>query len=727
MIGSTLALANPGLGGSTTVSNFTTSIPLVRMTNSWRYDASGTNLGTAWRDTGYNDAGWSNGTALFGFETTPAEYAIPFNTFFPAPQSNGPITAYFRIHFNVASNLSGYTLTASTYLDDGAVFYLNGVEAGRLRITANPVLFDTTAANQTAEGTLETLTLNASSLVVGDNVLAVEVHQQGPTSSDAVFGMSLAATRTVSVTNVTGVNLVLNEILASPGTLTNADGTSTDWVEIYNPSTNAVDLTDMSLTDDLVTEGPRRWVFPSGVSLAPGAYLVLKFDSGSPPSTNSGPLLNTGFGLDNNGDELYLYDALSRGGNLVDSVSFGLQAAEFSIGRVPVGTGPWQLTQPTRGGPNVTINLGNPNNLRINEWMADPKSGDDWFELYNPNPQPVALGGYFFTDDLGNRTKSPIHPLTFIGVNTNGFAQFKADSNPSAGADHVDFKLDKDSDTIALFPPGSGPYITAVSFGPQLHGVSEGLFTDGSSTVMQFPSSPSPGESNYLPLDPVAFNEALTHADTSGGASPLEDAIELQNISPSSVDVSGWFISDDNDYLTKFRIPNGTVIPPGGFAVFYEYQFNPEPGRAYSFPLSSAKGDTIHLAAADALGNLTGYRTSVKFGAASNGVSFGRYETSVGADFTAMASRSFGADNPATLAEFRSGTGRTNSGPLVGPIVITEIMYHPPDIGTNDNAIDTSNCGISPALPCSFMTRRIRAIGGSCAMRSATRSLRIGR
>jgi len=676
--------ANPGLSGSTTISNFTTSIPLLRLSNSWRYEASGTNLLTAWRASGYNDSSWSNGQGLLAFEM-PGVYAEPIRTVLPtnSPYYSLQITSYyFRAHFNITSDLTGFTLSGTANIDDGAVVYINGNEVWRVRMPAGPALA-TTFAQNTQDGTTDTFTIPSSAVLQGDNVMAVEVHQATVTSSDVVFGLSLSATHTVSVTNVTGVNLVLNELLASPGTLTNIDGTSTDWVEIHNPSTNMVDLSDMSLTDDLETAGPRRWVFPPGVSLAPGGYLVLKFDSGSAPSTNNGPLLNTGFGLNNNGDALYLYDAPARGGSEIDSVVFGLQAAEFSIGRVPVGTGPWQLTQPTRGAGNLTVNLGNVANLRINEWMADPKNGDDWFEVYNPNPQPVALGGYFFTDDLGDRTKSPIPALTFIGVNTNGYAQFKADSNPSAGADHVNFKLDKDGDTIALYPPGSAPLTTKVTFGVQLRGVSEGLFTDGSPTVIDFPDSASPGESNYLPLDPIAFNEALTHADP-----PLEDAIELQNLSPGSVDVSGWFISDDNDYLTKFRIPNGTVIPPGGFAVFYEYQFNPEPGRTYSFPLKSAKGDTIHLAAADALGNLTGYRTSVKFGAASNGVSFGRYETSTGPDFTAMISRTLGADNPASLTEFRSGTGRTNSAPLIGPMVITEIMYHPPDIGTNDNAID---------------------------------------
>jgi hypothetical protein len=54
----------------------------------------------------------------------------------------------------------------------------------------------------------------------------------------------------------------------------------------------------------------------------------------------------------------------------------------------------------------------------------------------------------------------------------------------------------------------------------------------------------------------------------------------------------------------------------------------------------------------------------------------------------AMSARTFGADDPGSVVEFRAGTGKTNTYPRVGPVVITEVMYHPPDLGTNDNTRD---------------------------------------
>jgi hypothetical protein len=152
------------------------------------------------------------------------------------------------------------------------------------------------------------------------------------------------------------------------------------------------------------------------------------------------------------------------------------------------------------------------------------------------------------------------------------------------------------------------------------------------------------------------------------------------------VNIGGWYLSDSAGDPKRYRIPDGTTFPPGGFAVFYQYQFGPPDGEEDVPPLfsfNSAYGDSAYLSQADAGGNLTGHRVGVSFGATANGVSLGRYQTSVGVEFVALSQRTFGMDSPATLAQFRTGTGASNAYPLVGPVVINEIMYHPPDYGTN--------------------------------------------
>ncbi|MCI0747635.1 MAG: lamin tail domain-containing protein [Verrucomicrobia subdivision 3 bacterium] len=176
----------------------------------------------------------------------------------------------------------------------------------------------------------------------------------------------------------------------------------------------------------------------------------------------------------------------------------------------------------------------------------------------------------------------------------------------------------------------------------------------------------------------VVINEVLTHSDP-----PFEDAIELHNTGTNAVDISGWYLSDDfartnaagNYSLKKYRIAAGTIIPAGGFKVFYERDFRIN-NTLTPFALTEF-GETVYLSGATAAGALNGYIMGARFGASDRGVSFGRYSTSRGIDFVPLSRTTFGADTPATLNDFRSGAGAANAPPRVGPVVINEIMYNP--------------------------------------------------
>jgi hypothetical protein len=149
-------------------------------------------------------------------------------------------------------NTAGVTLQTTTVIDDGAIFYLNGAEVYRLGCrTARWV----TPLLPIEQSTMRFMKVHSKfrrpALVQGDNVLAVEAHQVNATSSDIAFGMTLIASFLIT-NNSSAIQLpvVLNEVLADSAALTNAAGIVTDWVELYNPNTNAVDLADMSLSDD---------------------------------------------------------------------------------------------------------------------------------------------------------------------------------------------------------------------------------------------------------------------------------------------------------------------------------------------------------------------------------------------------------------------------------------------------------------------------------------------
>jgi hypothetical protein len=667
-------------GGTTSVTNITAVVVgLLDITNAWRYDNSGTDRGTAWSQSGFIDSDWPSGTGLFGHESTPAVYPYAFNTYVPAPaDTGGHITVYYRAHFQWDGSLTNFVLVSTNYIDDGSVYYLNGSRVGDLRLPGT-VSYSTLAGTQPNEGAAELLTFT-NQPVLGDNVMAVEVHQVNASSSDDVFGMQLNAvhyTTNIITTSIAGVPVVLNEVLAANRTLTNADGTISDWVELFNPTTNTLDLADVSLSHD--PNAPRRFVFAPGTLISAGGFLRIQCDNNLPASTS-----NTGFALSAAGDSVFLFNRLTNGGGLIDALSFGLQTADFSLGRIPNGSGAWALNVPTPDAPNTAASLGTVASLSVNEWMADPVSGSDWFELYNSGGQAVSLGGLSFTSDLTKPTASPVPPLSFIGSGGNGFVQLQADNDPNAGADHVRFKLGKGGDTIGLYSP-AGTLITAVTFGAQATGVSQGRFPDGATTITNFSSTVSPGESNFLPLTNVVINEVLTHTDP-----PLEDAIEFYNSGPDAVSLGGWFVSNSADNLKKCRLPDGLLLPAHAYVVVYENLFDPTNGAAIPFTFNSAHGDRAYLSQADGSGNLTGYRAAASFGAAANGASFGRYSNSLGqVDYVATSARSFGVDNPATVDQFRTGTGAPNPYPLVGPVVINEIMYFPPLIlGSED---DTQN------------------------------------
>lgn len=200
-----LALAIIGLSGAANrVQAQITIRNLIDLTNTvWKYNQNGTNLGTAWRATAYNDSAWASGKSILGFEdSVPFPYTnnptIPFSQWtqlsLKGPgQANQTITYYFRTHFNFPSNATGVTLVSSNYIDDGALIYLNGQYAGGLRVTANSIFSAVASGGPATEGLLELINLPGTNLVRGDNVLAVEVHQSSTTSSDIVWAMSLNA------------------------------------------------------------------------------------------------------------------------------------------------------------------------------------------------------------------------------------------------------------------------------------------------------------------------------------------------------------------------------------------------------------------------------------------------------------------------------------------------------------------------------------------------------
>lgn len=169
---------------------------LVPIGSTWKYLDNGSNQGTAWRATAFNDSGWASGPAELGYgdggEATVVSYG---------PNASAKyITTYFRHAFSVANPTAYTSLTLRLLRDDGAVVYLNGAEVYRSNMPGGTVAYTTLASSAIDNNTFYTTTLSAGLLASGTNVLAVEIHQANATSSDISFNLELTASDTVSLT-----------------------------------------------------------------------------------------------------------------------------------------------------------------------------------------------------------------------------------------------------------------------------------------------------------------------------------------------------------------------------------------------------------------------------------------------------------------------------------------------------------------------------------------------
>lgn len=169
----------------------------------------------------------------------------------------------------------------------------------------------------------------------------------------------------------------INEILASNASVNYdpADSAYSDWVEIHNAGTEAVDLKGYYLTDNF--SKPTKWQFPSSTVLPAGGYLIVWCDDGTGN-------LHTNFKLSADGEMVGLYTPDKE---MVDTVSFGPQFVDISYGRLPDDPATFRyFMKPTPAAANTTT----------------PYTG------YANQPEILTLGGFFaaplqveITQDLG--------------------------------------------------------------------------------------------------------------------------------------------------------------------------------------------------------------------------------------------------------------------------------------------------------------------------------------
>lgn len=487
-------------------------IPLIQYGSTWKYHDQAADLGTAWRDPGFDDRSWASGPGLFGFE----------NSSLPAPGIQTPLadfdqlTYYLRKEFQVSGPIdSAATLIIDQILDDGAVYYLNGGEIGRPGMNGGSVGFNTTSGRTVSNATEESEVIRASARILqeGRNVLAVEVHQTNTGSSDVVFGarLSLSVPSTPSV--------LINEIYPA--------GAGEGFVEFFNPGTETINLKDHYLSGD--PSDLTRFRLTGDLPVAPGALVSVGFEESQ---------LNAA-----NGVAVYL--TAPDGQSVINAINTELAVERRSVGRKPEGSGTWFLfTDPTRNQPNRS--QGDLRGiLHLNEVHFAEAGSVDWVELHNTGTSALDVQGLF----LSGRPDSADRLALSGSIPAGGYASWQ-----------TEFPVDDPEDIRIFLRNNSEAVLDAVRLNYPARGNSLQAFPDGSDEWYASATATRNTTNQPERNTNVVINEIMYDPPSDQVAGEF---IELYNRGNETVDLSGWRFTDGID----FTFPEGTSLDAGEFLV----------------------------------------------------------------------------------------------------------------------------------------------------------------
>ena len=607
-------LYNPGL----------TSTTIIPLGSVWNYEDSGNDLGTAWRNSNFNDSGWASGPGELGYgdddESTVVNFVLD-------GQGNKNATTYFRKTFNVAAG--NYT-SASFDLkrDDGAAVYLNGNLLFRTSNLPAGAAFDDYATS-TADGTVS-FTFNPDLLQVGSNTLAVEIHQASGTSSDISFdarvtlsGVASTSSTPVTLNESTNVkarsfsggqwsgirdatfvipgsqlDLRISEIHFNPADPTAAemlagfiDNDDFEFIELFNPSGGTINLSGVQLSDGVTFDFGDTNLFPGE-----RAVVVEDIDAFMARYGDSANVLGQWSGsLSNGGEEVTLLDnSLTE----IMSVNYGDNDPWYGVtdgdGYSLVLEDPantpvtelgkyysWRASSEFGGTPGTSST--SPSGIVINEVVAHtdvPQS--DAIELYNPTGQAIDVSFWFLSDSITSPFKFRIPADTIIP--SGGYLVYdESDFNLNPTNPGVnDFALSSNGDNVVLSRPTivSGSVSTfvedSVSFGATFNGESLGLLPNGSGQLSRLAATSLGSANGDTEVGPLVISEVNYHPDSPNSAALAIDPlltdndleyIEIANPTSSAIDLTNWRVRGEADY----DFAAGTSLAAGAAIVLVSF------------------------------------------------------------------------------------------------------------------------------------------------------------
>jgi hypothetical protein len=313
-----------------------------------------------WRAADFNDSLWQIGNTPIGYDLGT------INTNLGNILRGISPSLYVRKSFNVPANKasSSRPLILRINYNDGFIAWVNGTEIARANTGADKahIFFDQVAYRGSSIGTSTSdfnLGTTSALLSPGDNTLAIQIANQDPAGS-LRLDMSLLidesnATDTIlvplgsRVSYFPGLMEPVSDIY-EPAILSNSafDNEISDWIELYNNSTSAVDLGNWSLSDD--DSNPGMWRFPEGTLIPAGGYLIVLADA--PPTPIAGAhYLHTNFKLDGGGEFLGLFDDTAAPQGILNS-KYPKQQDYYSYGLDSAGENYVFYDTPTPGKAN---------------------------------------------------------------------------------------------------------------------------------------------------------------------------------------------------------------------------------------------------------------------------------------------------------------------------------------------------------------------------------------
>ena len=427
-------------------------------------------------------------------------------------------------------------------------------------------------------------------------------------------------------------DVVINEVVSSNKySYTLSDGTTPDWVELYNPTDSDINLKDCGFSKK--ASSPFEYKF-GDCTVPAGGYLVLACCN--KPKEPLDGVVYTGFKLGKSGETLTLS---LPSGNAIAMLSIPELTADISYGRQSAENYVYYAT-PTPGAENSgpTSEDGTfeedqtGKGLIMNEYIANndysitdaDKERSAWVELKNTSGETINVKNYSLTDDENEPDKWTFPDLEIAPGELRVVFLSGKDKVAANGEIHANFKIKKGENLMLMNTART--VLDAVKVEEGTIGKSVGRSAQSSDT-WSFLFVPTPGGENtslaaeaaddtdYMPS--LRINEVKTSSGGKADDADVFDWIELYNDGEDTVDLTGYGLSDSKDELYKFKF-DGTTLGPGEYVII-ECR-NSEAKYSADFALA-ASGDDVYLT--DTKGSIIDHMNT---GVQTGGMSAGRAE-----------------------------------------------------------------------------------------------------